>query len=309
METIIRQMKQDGYEIDGALFCGDYSKRGNTWSRVKVELNNAGIAAIVEVLEAELGLGHEDAVFVQGNHDHVEPISQLPFINETGGYALGDAAMVYVLNFKDYNSEGQNPVTITNTAANLKNWLAQQTVGEKPIFVISHVPLHQSIRAYEKGDAQYAKYIVDVLNEAGARGLNIIFLYGHNHSDKNAGYMGGSTNFVARGESIWVPNTAGTTQAPTNVTINFTYMNAGFVRWYGNVKEESTDDLTMSVFEIREDDVTITRYSKDGEFPLQEKVGTFYNDAEAAYGYTVDATTQESGLVVRGGEIIYRDGE
>ena len=193
-------------------------------------------------------------------------------------------------------------MTVTNTANNLKNWLDGRTVGEKPIFVISHVPLHYSLRAREKGDAQYAKLIVDVLNEAGQRGLNIIFLYGHNHNEANAGYMGGSTNFVAKGEKIWVSNTDGTTLPPTERTINFTYMNAGFVGWFGNVKENTTDVLTMSVFQISGDDVTITRYSKDGVFPLQEKVGTFYT-GESGLGYTVDSTTQKSPYTVRGNSI------
>ena len=283
------------HSIDALLFGGDYSSITPSAGYGEPQYVLNGYNRLDKLLNAK-GLGNVQKIFLQGNHDHVDYSGstlkdKLPFLNMTGGYALGDAAMVYVMNFVDYNSGSQNPVTVRNTAANLKSWLDQQPVGEKPIFVFSHVPLHHSARAYKNGDAQYAEYIVDVLNAAGQRGLNIIFLYGHNHSDETNNHMGGSTCYVAKGESIWVPNTSGTQLTPKEKVLNFTYMNAGFVSWFGpwGANAQVTDELTMSVFQIRGDDVTITRYSKDGKFPLQEKAGTFYTEAESKYGYTVDS--------------------
>ena len=45
----------------------------------------------------------------------------------------------------------------------------------KPIFVLSHLALNYSMRTFFDGDGQYAKYIFDVLNEAGKNGLNIVY--------------------------------------------------------------------------------------------------------------------------------------
>lgn len=282
------------HSIEAFMFCGDYNSVSYDDMQGYCTTGYNRLMGILRAKGVTATATEENMFFVQGNHDAWSVGNDIAFIDPTRGFDRPQYG-VYVLNYKDYNSETQNIVTVQNTAANLKTWLDSQTVGEKPIFVISHVPLHYSLRAREKGDAQYAQYIVDVLNEAGLRGLNIIFLYGHNHNEANAGYMGGSTNFVAKGERIWVSNTAGTQLPPTERTINFTYMNAGFVGWFGNVKEGTTDDLTMSVFQISGDDVTITRYSRDGVFPLQEKVGTFYT-GESGLGYTVDSITKNSPL-------------
>ncbi len=304
MTAILKQVLRH-HSIEAFLFGGDYNSVLYHYNDGAAAYSKAGFAKLTEVLNAN-GLGNIPHYYVQGNHDP----AGLDFVTPTGGYDHSEFG-VYILNHADYMDETQNEAIVRATAKGLENWLAGQTVGEKPIFVISHVPLHQSLRSQKKGDAQYAKYLVDVLNAAGKRGLNIIFLYSHNHSEENNGYMGGSTSFVARGESIWIPNTAGVALAPIKSPINFTYMNAGFVGWFGGWSENPvvTDDLTMSVFQIDGDDVTITRYSKDGVFPLQEKAGTFYSAAEAARGYTVDNTLQCSPYKVDGDIIAAESGE
>ena len=81
-----------------------------------------------------------------------------------------------------YNND---EATIKRTAENLRNYLNHKlAVGFKaPIFVISHLPLHYSMRTRNDGDKQHANYIFNVLNDAGGNGLNIVFLYGHDHSN------------------------------------------------------------------------------------------------------------------------------
>lgn len=272
METIIRQMKTDGYEIDGVLFCGDYSKRGNTWSRVKVELNNAGIAAIVEVLEAELGLGHEEAVFVQGNHDPADTEGLDAFgANDTEHYG------VFVLHEDDFqwkqgsdlegvvsknsgNDDSDALETTRATAAALEAYL-QSKVEEKyeqPIFVCAHIPLHYSYRTYTVStlDNIYAKLIFDVLNEYGKQ-LNIIFMFGHNHSDSHDDYLGGGAVYQAVGDTILVPNEGEWLEFGT-YTLNFTYMNAGYLGYYDGWCEGS--GLSSTAFKIYKDRVEVARY-------------------------------------------------
>ena len=72
-----------------------------------------------------------------------------------------------------YNND---EATIKRTAENLRNYLNHKlAVGFKaPIFVISHLPLHYSMRTRNDGDKQHANYIFNVLNDAGGNGLNIV---------------------------------------------------------------------------------------------------------------------------------------
>lgn len=113
--------------IDALLFCGDYSSVTPSESNQNfpnyAEYCKNGYNRLMEVLESR-GLGGDDVqkIFVQGNHDHVEPIEGLPFISPTKGFDLEHYG-VYVLNFKDYNSGSQYELTITHTADNLEDWL------------------------------------------------------------------------------------------------------------------------------------------------------------------------------------------
>ena len=80
----------------------------------------------------------------------------------------------------------------------------------------------------------------------------------------------------------------------TNKTLNFTYMNAGYVGYYSENTSPADDTLTCSVVEIYSDHMTVTRYDKKGEHKLGSKGsyntsadGGIYNDANGfPYGTT-----------------------
>lgn len=74
---------------------------------------------------------------------------------------------------------------------------------------------------------RHAKYIFDVLNDAGANGLNIFFLHGHDHAYGPDNYMGGEAIYLPVGDKICIAE-ADSTSAWTEETLNFTYMNAGY---------------------------------------------------------------------------------
>jgi hypothetical protein len=244
MTAILSRVKSAYSKFDALMFCGDYS---SVWAPgVGVDYDStSGWAKLNEVL-ASNGLNDVDRYFVQGNHDPAEYAS----LTATGGYNKEHYA-TYVLNWEAYGASNN----VQNQANALKAWLDSQTVGQKPIFVLSHQPLHYSMRLYnEGGDTQYAKYLVDVLNAAGQRRLNIIFLYGHNHSSVDD-YMGGSTNFIGKGETIWIANPEGYAKEPSSRVLNFTYMNAGYVSSTTTTGPDRSS--TMSVFEITGDDVII----------------------------------------------------
>lgn len=178
--------------------------------------------------------------------------------------------------------------TVAETANALDSWLdvkAEQGYS-KPIFVMSHVPLHLNGRK-ENGtsyDSRNAGYIVNALNEAGEKGLNIIYLFGHNHSNGYDGYIGGSCMFYAPGETMLVYNIGGTADSDFTATeLHFTYMNPGYVGYVNTGEPGKT--VSSSIFEIYEDRIVISRYSKSKMVNLKNQGvrSTNYKDNTVIY--------------------------
>lgn len=273
MKTIISQMQKDGYDIESALLCGDYSKTANTWTNINPELNNSGVAAIADVLETELGVSHENTIYVQGNHDPATTEGLDPFgANDTEHYG------VFVIHEDNYqwkqgsgtksgNENTDAAELAAATAAELESYLSTKADEkyEKPIFICSHIPLHYSYRTFISAslDNIYAKLIFDVLNEYGKK-LNIIFLFGHNHSDTHDDYLGGSAVYLPAGDTILIDD-GGDTRSFSEYTLTFTYLNAGYLGYYDG--KCSGSGISSTVFEIYSDRVEVARYSyalKDG---------------------------------------------
>ena len=283
--SILTNMQNAGYaEADGFLFCGDYDySTVNNQTRTE-----AGITALKNAVTGTYNtLADDRMVFVQGNHDAA---------GSTGLATSGvhDAAEygVFVINEDDYMWNNNNEATIRNTAANLKTYLDTKAAEgfAKPIFVVSHLPLHYSMRTRNDGDGMYANYIFDVLNDAGAKGLNIIFLYGHDHSNGWDDYLGGSCVYLAKGDKI---NIAQASQTDfKEKTLNFTYMNAGFTGYYSAVNTGAETTLTMTVFKITDNTVTVERYDANGKHNLKsagvtnssKNEGEYYAPNTAVYG-------------------------
>ena len=290
--NILTQMQTAGYtSADGFLFCGDYN--------YGYDKTADGLQGHIDALDAAVikkysSIAEGNRVYVQGNHDQVTA--------GTGGLAqsgandpTGDSAGkygVFVINEDDYMWHNSDEATIRNTAANLKTYLdTKATEGfAKPIFVVSHLPLHYSMRTRNDGDGMYANYIFDVLNDAGAKGLNIIFLYGHDHSNGWDDYLGGAAVYLAKGDKI---NIAQGSKTAFNVeTLKFTYMNAGFTGYYSAVNTGAETTLTMTVFSITGNTVTVERYDANGKHNLKsagvtnsgKNEGEYYAPNTAVYG-------------------------
>lgn len=289
--NILAKMQDAGYtEADGFLFCGDYSYGYNQAEAGINALKNA-VTGIYSTLE------DSRMVFVEGNHDEASASGLA-----TSGAHDADAYGVYVINEKDYMWYNDDEATIKNTAENLKSYLdGKRDEGyAKPIFVVSHLPLHYSMRTLKGGgDGKYANYIFDVLNEAGAAGLNIIFLYGHDHSNGWDDYLGGAAVYLAKGDQI---NIAQASKTEFNVeTLNFTYMNAGFTGYYEN-HNGADDTLTMTVFEIKDDTVTVARYDANGKHNLKSEGVTNSYKGEGGY-YDPNTKVYESPQTIALGSV------
>lgn len=278
INNIIQQMKNAGYSsMDGFLFAGDYSYNTTTVSNINALKNT--------MLNSGLGLTANDMVWVQGNHDSTAYGASASLINELSPSGANDSDDygVFVIHHDDYQwSSHVDESVIKQTADNLKSYLdaKHEENYSKPIFVVSHLPLHYSMRTKE-GDGMYANYIFDVLNKAGENGLNIIFMFGHNHSNGWDDYLGGSAIFLHKGDKINIAQAS--KDNFEEKTLYFTYLNAGYTGYYRGVNTGSETDLTMTLFEITDSEVTVRRFSESGLHDLKSKGVTNAYKNETGY--------------------------
>ena len=135
----------------------------------------------------------------------------------------------------DYN-EMTNASTATSGAAVFTDWVSNLATDDvRPIIIMSHVPMH-----YRRGDNYGATIWLTAINEA-ADDHDIIFLWGHNHTSSNQNDsdhayvpVGGSLTpeSSTSGGGGGGPQSNNSTDkgAGSAVTIQFTYMNAGYIK-------------------------------------------------------------------------------
>lgn len=283
LERITKQIYNSGNkEVSEALICGDYYASDD----ISKDESGKGINYIYEVLNSQWGLEHDQIYFVQGNHD---PLSTLG-LDSTGGTDR-EHYSVYQINHDDYMwtmSAGVDIETkISETAEILRGWLNEKTKEgySKPIFIITHLPLHHSYRY----DNPYSEYLFDVLNEAGERGLNIVYLFGHNHSKEYDNYLGGSSIYLSKGDEIIIPDIQGNNVRDYETAVlNFTYMNAGYIG------KTSDGVLSSCIFAIFEDKIEIKRYTKEGECDLKASGVSSEND----FGWNANTIVKKSPQIV-----------
>lgn len=280
--------------MNGFIFVGDYDGDTHDDSHAVT-----GIDALMDTVDNTYSnLNHDNSILIQGNHES----AQVAGIDPTGGYDF-DGYAVYVMNQSDYcEKQTGKSSQIQKVANDLETWLNDK-LGEgydAPIFIAAHVPLAYGTRTFTNGDGLYAKYVFDVINTAADNGLNIIFLHGHDHAYGADNYLGGEAIYLQKGDKINIAK-PGENSAWTEETLSFTYMNAGYVGYYNenyyNVNSYEEEKLTMTVFKIENNQVTVERYNKDGLYNLKSagREG-FYSNAStcANIGLSYNATVYAS---------------
>ena len=231
------------------IMCGDY--------RVTLDDNyiesERGILELSEMIN--FSFDGVPIITIQGNHDLSNTLG-LP----KKDYFETDKYIIYVINRDDFPNnqdiEKNSKEVVAKTSKKLEKFLKNQK-GNKPIFIVTHVPLHYTNRNNGE-DNKYAKYLFDVINKY-SRKLDIVFLYGHNHSGTYDDYIGGSINYIACGEKL---NVGGINKSQK---INFTYMNAGYIGFsYNSDNDTSTNLLTISSIMVKKDSLEIQRYTNNG---------------------------------------------
>lgn len=227
-----------------------------------------------------------DILFVQGNHDRLTEQITPTGLHEYENY------LIYVLNteedfpWKQGKTAGCLAKVRASSAAMKKCFDELIKRGEtRPVFIAGHVPLHFTARTsslHTTGDNLYSSLIFNVVNEA-AKSLDIVYLFGHNHSKGWDCYIGGSSVYKAKSDTILIPVFSDemiNTDEYSKEKLEFTYMNAGYTGYYmncgtaeldaGTVGEYHAADetLTGTVFEIFDDRIVITRYDADGVHAL-----------------------------------------
>lgn len=277
--AILNAMKKDGItKADGFFCCGDYDYEYTD--------TRGGITALSAAVKSFVSSNY---VFVQGNHD--SSVGTEGLSNSGNNDPAHGKYGVFTINEDDYMWYNSDENTVKYTAQNLIDYLNEKLAEgyDKPIFILSHLSLHYSMRTYYDGDGKYAYYIFNALNEAAKKGLNIVYLYGHNHSNGWDDYLGGSSVYLTKGDSILIGQ--GTNASKKNEILAFTYLNAGYVGYYSNVNGQD-DTLTMTYITVSNQDITIARYDKNGKHDL--KFAGITNAYKGESGYPANTAVYAS---------------
>ena len=282
---ILETVKAEGEAPDEAVFLGDYTNDRHLHDyQLSPEESIDQIRGVVQ--ESFPELGPEQMLFIQGNHD------QLTGSIASSGLHEFDDYLIYVLNTENDFPWKQGSVSgclkkVKRSSREMKECFDELIArGEsRPVFIAGHVPLHFTARTSSRhttGDNLYASLIFDVVNEAG-RSLDIVYLFGHDHSKGWDCYLGGSSVYKAVGDTLLIPDFAENdinTDRYTERTLQFTYLNGGYIGYYMNCGPEeldagiadqyaaADDTLTGTVCEIWPDHLELTRYDADGNHPL-----------------------------------------
>ena len=281
LTAIMGNIKAEYGDACGFLAGGDYDFDETKLTPQKTE---TGIAAVRGAVEDVFGQ-NVNMVFVQGNHDSKLAEGLAPSgANDTEHYG------VFVMNENDYRAYPLNSSkwsdftksrsTAEKLAAKLEEYLKEKADSgyDKPVFVLSHVPLHYSTRTLSDNDAIYAEKFYDVLTAYGDR-LNIIFLFGHDHAHGDDDYLGGSSVFLTRGDTINISQ-YGTSKEFAARPLNFTYMNYGYTGYFWSFWAKTSAEvaysdadgtLTMTAFLIDGADVTVSRWDENGMHALKSE--------------------------------------
>ncbi len=162
-----------------------------------------------------------EGVYTTGNHEHSPgqysasstDASQQKFKITTEG-AEGDNYRIFCLGSESSSSNYSNQISSLTSYLN-------RVGNDKPIFIITHFPLHyygSSSSWWGGRTTTGAADVIDVLNNAVANnGQKIVFLWGHNHTESDTYY-----------DYIYKPGDSfPTTNGGANKTIQFYYGAAG----------------------------------------------------------------------------------
>lgn len=233
---------------DGPPIAEDYAPEFNT-SMVQGEVHSA-LSSDVQV--SILMAGHD-----QNAIDDAEIL-----VDTARGFEVGDYYVFIIPEaFMDDEEAAQAGV------ADFLAWAQSDEVSiEKPIVVLSHMPIHQL-----RGDNVGAVYWHEAINQVATAGneyaiRNVIVFHGHNHTASTEEF------FYPVGSQMAIEGFGEDGESPDN--IHYTYITAGYL----------VDNGTATVVDLDDEQITFYKYTTDGGTTL----GTTPALSGEAVAYTIE---------------------
>ncbi len=247
--------------IDAMGFCGDMatsnvgtSNESKYWQYTKTA---------IDVVQERINNNEiRQAVYTTGNHEFENghfastnnTVKQYFTVDDTG--ATGDNYIIYCLGTASNINNIYTAEQITKLAAFL-----DEADTDKPIIIISHFPLHRCTQGtYGPRSTTNAASVIETLNSAAVSGKKIVFLWGHNHTEKDEHY----DQVYGPGDSLEYSTgkykTAGFYYAAAGCMSDSEYSaGSNFVKGKGlvlTIENNNNDDLTFNYYDANGSDVT-----------------------------------------------------
>lgn len=260
--------------ISGAGFAGDTAGDGANGGGDSSYTDPADITSAVKTALNDQTV---ECVYSYGSHDK-------GYVTDMTGQLYANANYyVYAISQSDMSSSS----SAKTATESFTTWVAT-TDAAKPIFILSHQPLHE--RRNDNGGA--ANWYTAIEAAAGTR--DITFFWAHNHTgetsvDTNAYYVAkdGSETFTVEGGST--------------VTPGFTYMNAGYIGKSGVGRGG-----VASLVSIYSDSMVFQDYNSSGTYS-----GTYAHNVTVEREFASSGTTTPtlSSISVVRNKLMYSLGE
>ena len=270
--------------IDAAIFCSDVHGNPSTVTSVFNGIKSAdstfnpSTASFVGDTQttassvtsaAQEVYSSVQCIYAFGNHDDegnygIEDFTGLSYGSSSTNY------YIYTISENDMSTSSPDTSGFTSTVAGLDK--------TKPLFVISHMPLHQR-RNDNNGAAAWYEAI-----SAAAESMDIFFFWAHNHTTE--GTADTAAYYVAKNGSETISIQGGST-----VTPNFTYANAGYI----DPPNTPARNNVATAVRIYDDSVNLTVYNAKGElsgtYAVNETVTRQFASTDSGEGGSTTPTT------------------
>lgn len=243
-----------GESVGLVAFGGDYGNETTMYSDIMTTLNTA------------VKNNNAAPVYIKGNHEG--SVSDEDFRALTGMPRIGETAVnndYYFYSFGAYNGTQQ---FLGDDITALDTYLSTHT--DKPAFVISHFPIHYY---NARRSSKNADKLIEVLNKYP----NVVFLWGHNHTEQDPDYA----TIRTAGDVIRYGATA-----DKSAEINFTYANLGALRdgingANGLLAKVSGNTVTFSYISLELETLDATTTDKNSN----------KNSVKISNGYSITSVT------------------
>ncbi|MBN2528700.1 MAG: metallophosphoesterase [Deltaproteobacteria bacterium] len=252
------------------IFGGDYD---NTLTDVSADIEqecNDAVQQIYPDINPYMAQGNHD----QKTQDPDNPGAPYPY---NKGLVVDPANSNYGVYIMDIDAADIWNIDFRQTDIDHLARLLDYVPSYVPFVIVSHIPIHSFKASYVVREYPHAEALIDVLNGHH----NVIFLYGHNHSQKDPMYF----NPLYGGGTIPY-NYVSDTQSDT-ANIDFSYLTMGAAKDGGNdTSPDGVYAVRISLDKIRtgayydSSDVHINSYDVDGDI---QNSATIHIDYSGAY--------------------------